>query len=182
MAENVVKSKKRKNRYKIKCLECGVTMNNDYRSKHNKLFHEELLKQYRPVRYEKLDAPKNPFEFASSSRCRADATPAKIPRVVHNVECIENVVGESHVGVKHNVETVRNVVGESSVGVEYVENVVSETYVSEEHNVETVTKVVGENSSVGVEYVENVVGESYVSDEHNVQTLTNVLSSIFYTI
>ena len=102
-------------------------MDNDYRNKHT-LFHE-LLKQHRLVRYEKVDAPKNPFEVASSSRCRADATPTKIPRVKHNVECVENALGESYVGVEHNVETFTNVIGESSVGVEYVGNVVGESYV-----------------------------------------------------
>ena len=61
---------KPKNRFKITCLECGVPMNNDHRTKHNLLFHAEMLKQHKVIRWETLNAPKNPFE----------ARPTKVPR------------------------------------------------------------------------------------------------------
>ena len=67
--------KKTNNRFKIKCLECGVSMDNDYRMKHNRLFHSEMLKQHKSVRWQKADASKNPFEAASSR------PPAKVPHI-----------------------------------------------------------------------------------------------------
>ena len=60
---------KPKNRFKITCLECGVPMNNDYRTTHNFLFHAEMLKQHKVIRWETLNAPKNPFA----------ARPTKVP-------------------------------------------------------------------------------------------------------
>ena len=53
---------KPKNRLKITCLECGVPMNNDHRTKHNLYFHAEMLKQHKVIRWESLNAPKNSFE------------------------------------------------------------------------------------------------------------------------
>ena len=35
----------RKNRYKIRCLECNVEMDFDYKKKHNLKFHQDLLRQ-----------------------------------------------------------------------------------------------------------------------------------------
>ena len=61
---------KPKNLFKITCLKCGVPMNNDHRTKHNLLFHAEMLKQHKVIRWETLNAPKNPFE----------ARPTKVPR------------------------------------------------------------------------------------------------------
>ena len=61
---------KPKNRFKITCLECGVPMNNGHRTKHNLLFHAEMLKQHKVIWWETLNAPKNPFE----------ARPTKVPR------------------------------------------------------------------------------------------------------
>ena len=61
---------KPKSRFKITCLEYGVPMNNDHRTKHNLLFHAEMLKQHKVIRWETLNAPKNPFE----------ARPTKVPR------------------------------------------------------------------------------------------------------
>lgn len=57
--------KERKNRYKIKCLECGVEMDFDHKKKHNSRKHQNLLKQRKVIRYEVVGAPKNPFEAAS---------------------------------------------------------------------------------------------------------------------
>lgn len=50
-------------------------MDNDYRPKHNRLFHGEMAKQHKVVRWQKVEAPKNPFEAAASCR-----RPAKVPR------------------------------------------------------------------------------------------------------
>ena len=61
---------KPKNRFKITCLECGVPKNNNHRTKHNRLFHAEMMKQHKVTRWETLNAPKNPFE----------ARPTKVPR------------------------------------------------------------------------------------------------------
>ena len=61
---------KPKNRFKITCLECGVPMNNGHQTKHNLLFHAEMLKQHKVIWWETLNAPKNPFE----------ARPTKVPR------------------------------------------------------------------------------------------------------
>ena len=72
--------KKSNNRFKIKCLECGLTM--DYRMKHNRLFHAETLKQHKMVRWQNINDSKNPFEAALSR-------PANVP-------CIDEV-STSHV-------------------------------------------------------------------------------------
>ena len=61
---------KPKSRFKITCLEYGVPMNNDHRTKHNLLFHAEMLKQHKVIWWETLNAPENPFE----------ARPTKVPR------------------------------------------------------------------------------------------------------
>ena len=60
---------KPKNRFKITCLECGVPMNNNHRTKHNLLFPPEMLKKHKVIRWETLNAPKNSFE----------ARPTKVP-------------------------------------------------------------------------------------------------------
>ena len=58
MAENLGKQKKKKvYRCKIKCLECNATMDSDYRLKHDKSYHVDLVKKNKSVRYEKLNAP-----------------------------------------------------------------------------------------------------------------------------
>jgi uncharacterized UBP type Zn finger protein len=75
--------KRTSSRYKVLCLECNQSFDNDYRLKHNRLHHSELLKQHKVIRWQKVDAPKNPFEAAASSR-----RPAKVPRTdsVHDDE------------------------------------------------------------------------------------------------
>lgn len=72
--------KKINNRFKIKCLECGVTMDNDYRLRHNRLFHAEMLKKHKVVRWQHANAPKNPFEGAFS------CSPSKISRTDESTE------------------------------------------------------------------------------------------------
>ena len=57
---------KPKNWFKIACLECGVPMNNDHWTKHNLLFHAEMLKQHKVIRWESLNAPKNAFETGAT--------------------------------------------------------------------------------------------------------------------
>ena len=61
----------KRQRFKITCLECNVDMDSDYRSRHNRLFHAKMLKEHKVIRWQTLDAPKDPF---------AAARPAKIPR------------------------------------------------------------------------------------------------------
>lgn len=54
------KSEKRKrNRVKIECLECGSTFDKDYRGKHERTQHGG-----EKVRIKHVGAPKNPFEAA----------------------------------------------------------------------------------------------------------------------
>ena len=48
-------------RYKIKCFECNDTMDSDYRLEHNKSYHADLVKKNKAMRYEKFNAPRNPF-------------------------------------------------------------------------------------------------------------------------
>ena len=52
---------KPKNGFKITCLECGVPMNNGHRTKNNLLFHVEMLKQHKVIKWETLNAPKKPL-------------------------------------------------------------------------------------------------------------------------
>ena len=68
--------KKSANRFKITCLECGVEMNNDYRLKHNRLFHAQMVKQHKLIRWETLNAPKNPFEVRPAKVPRTDEVPS----------------------------------------------------------------------------------------------------------
>ena len=62
------KPTRRTNRFKIKCLECNKILNHDHRNKHNKRWHSELLKKHKFIKWERLDARKNPFETSSSRR------------------------------------------------------------------------------------------------------------------
>ena len=62
------KSKPRKNRYKIRCLERNVEMDFDYKKKHNLKFHQDLLAQRKSIRYCVVGAPKNSFEAAVSGK------------------------------------------------------------------------------------------------------------------
>ena len=63
-----VKKSKRANRFKIKCSECNTIMDSDHRNKHNKHFHLNLLKKIKRVRWEVLNASKNPFIISSRSQ------------------------------------------------------------------------------------------------------------------
>ena len=67
---------KPENRFKITCLECGVPMNNDHRTKHNLLFHAEMLKQHKVIRRETLNAPKNPFEARPAKMSLTEEAPS----------------------------------------------------------------------------------------------------------
>ena len=64
--------KERKNRFKIKCLECSpnVEMDFDYKSKHNANFHTELLRKRKHICFEMGNAPKSPFEAAARKKVR----------------------------------------------------------------------------------------------------------------
>ena len=62
--------KGRKNRFKIRCLECSpnVEIDFDHKSKHNSRFHNDLLKTRKHARFEMVGAPKNPFEAAARKK------------------------------------------------------------------------------------------------------------------
>ena len=86
--------------YKVKCLECGVVMNNDYRLKHNRVFHDAILKAHKVVRWRKADAPKNPFEAAiaacSSKIVRIEVPPVENSSPIASSSCTaESVEHES---------------------------------------------------------------------------------------
>ena len=49
---------------KVEWLEFGVLMNNDYRLKHNRQFHDDLLKEHKFVKWRRADVPKNQFVAA----------------------------------------------------------------------------------------------------------------------
>ena len=89
---------KPKNLFKITCLKCGVPMNNDHRTKHNLLFHAEMLKQHKVIRWETLNAPKNPFEArpttkvprteeAPSTSTNTTSVPDSIPTINDRLSC-----------------------------------------------------------------------------------------------
>ena len=66
--------KERKNRYKIRCLECNVEMHFDYKNKHNLKFHQDLLRQRKSIRYNVVGAQKNPFEAAAGKSSKLSKT------------------------------------------------------------------------------------------------------------
>ena len=70
--------KGRKNRFKIRCLECNpnVEVDFDHRNKHNSRFHNDLLKTRKHVRFEMVGAPKNPFEAAARKKSNNTAESA----------------------------------------------------------------------------------------------------------
>ena len=85
-----------KKRFKITCLECGVDMDHDYRIKHNRLFHASILKEHKVIRYQTLNAPKDPF---------AAARPAKVPRTsepVHETPTTSTVTTEKVLPSNHD--------------------------------------------------------------------------------
>ena len=51
-------------------------MDSDYRLRHNRQSHSEYQRQHKHVKWQKLDAPVNPFAAAASS-----CPPAKIQRI-----------------------------------------------------------------------------------------------------
>ena len=73
-------------------------MDNEYRLKNNRLFHSELTKQHKIIRWQKLDAPKNPFEAAAASSSRR---PAKVPRI----DTAPDETNSGSCGVVENMDT-----------------------------------------------------------------------------
>ena len=55
-------------------------MNNDYRLKHKRVFHDAILKAHKVVRWRKADAPKNPFEAAIAA-CSSKIVRIEVPPV-----------------------------------------------------------------------------------------------------
>ena len=77
--------KKTNNRLKINRLECCVSMD-----KHNRLFHPEMLKQQKVVRWKNINTPKNPFKAALSC-------PRKVPCIYKGSLSTSHVVSASSV-------------------------------------------------------------------------------------
>ena len=75
--------KERKNRYKIRCLECNVEMDFDYKKKHNLKFHQDLLRQRKSIRYNVVGAPKNPFEVSAGKSSKLSKTACVCTEVLH---------------------------------------------------------------------------------------------------
>ena len=62
---STVKKSKRKNRFKIKCLEFNTIMDSDQQNKRNKRFHLNFLKNRKSIRWEVLNTPKDTFIILS---------------------------------------------------------------------------------------------------------------------
>ena len=73
--------KQRKNRYKIRCLECkpNVEMNFDYKNRHNSRFHRDLLEKRKKITYEVVGAPKNPF--VATKKKNSTQIPDEVPAI-----------------------------------------------------------------------------------------------------
>ena len=51
-------------RRKIECLLCNKTFDSDYRTRHNKKYHVNCLKNHRHIPYKNAGAPANPFQVS----------------------------------------------------------------------------------------------------------------------
>ena len=76
-----VKKSKRTNQLKTKCLECNTVMDSDHRNKQNKRFHLNLLKNRKSIRWEVLNAPKNPFIISAQSQSVLTSSSGKTVRI-----------------------------------------------------------------------------------------------------
>ena len=82
---------KRTNRFKIKCLECKTILDNDHRKKHNERVHADLIKQRKSIRWEVLNAPKNPFFASSRSKPITQDNIEPLPKKV----CVSTLMDET---------------------------------------------------------------------------------------
>ena len=60
--------RRRKQRIKLKWLQCGMVFNDDYLSKHDRKYHSDILFRDKCISYEWADAPLKPFEVANKNR------------------------------------------------------------------------------------------------------------------
>ena len=61
-SDSVTKKCRKRKRVKLECLVCHTQFDNDYRTIHNKTFHNAMLKENNVIPYEVANAPRNPFE------------------------------------------------------------------------------------------------------------------------
>ena len=73
--------KERTNRLKIRCLECNVEMDFEYKTKHNLKFHKHLLNKRKIIPYSVVGAPKNPFEVATGKSSKFSKTELSTERL-----------------------------------------------------------------------------------------------------
>ena len=66
--DSVTKKCRKRKRAKLECLVCHRQFDNDYRTIHNKTFHNAMLKENKVIPCEVANAPRNPFE-AEKSTC-----------------------------------------------------------------------------------------------------------------
>ena len=71
--------KESKNWYKIRCLECNVEMDFDYKKKHNLNFHKDLLRERKSIRYNVVGAQKKPFEAFKCSKLSKTGICTEVP-------------------------------------------------------------------------------------------------------
>ena len=58
-------AKRRVSRRKVRCRVCSQVFDQEYREKHNKKYHQDLIKSGKPIPYEAQDvAGPNPFVLA----------------------------------------------------------------------------------------------------------------------
>ena len=96
--------KELKNRLKIRCLECNVEMDFDYKNKHNLKFHQVLLRHRKSIRYNVVGAPKNPFEAAAGKSSKL------YPRLVYVLKFptrLYKMMGSQLASCKFDVNYVR---------------------------------------------------------------------------
>ena len=70
--------KERKNRFKIRCLECNVEMDFDYKTKHNLKYHQLLLNKRKIIPFSVFGAPKNPFEAATGKLSKIELSTERL--------------------------------------------------------------------------------------------------------
>ena len=60
--------KRKRKRNKVRCLVCKEEFDDDYRQKHNKKKHGNLLARNKHVGYESVNAVENPFKFCAQKK------------------------------------------------------------------------------------------------------------------
>ena len=74
-SHSVTKKCRKRKRVKLECLVCHWQFDNDYRTVHNKTFHNAILKENKVIPYEVANAPRNPSEAAKKHMLPANHQP-----------------------------------------------------------------------------------------------------------